>query len=117
MTPTQKGPSAMPFVALDVALSLIRSLRGPVKRIRKHNAKHAEQLVQAASSIAANLSEGNRRVGRDRIHHFRIAAGSADETRTHLWVAEGWGWVAEGDIAESLALLDRELRLLHGLTR
>jgi len=117
MTPTQKGPSAMPFVALEVALSLIRSLRHPVQRIRRHNAKHASQIVDAASSIAANLSEGNRRVGRDRLHHFRIAAGSADETRTHLRVAESWGWLGEPDIAEALTLLDRQLRLLHGLTR
>jgi hypothetical protein len=48
---------------------------------------------------------------------FRIAAGSADETRVHLWVAQNWGWVSEQEVAQALALLDRELRLLHGLTR
>ena len=107
----------MSFVALQVALSLIHSLRGPVRAIRKPNTKQANQLVDSASSVAANLGEGNRRVGRDRLHFFRIAAGSAEETRVHLLVALGWGWVNERDIAESLELLDRQLRLLHGLTR
>ncbi|MDD9941534.1 MAG: four helix bundle protein [Myxococcales bacterium] len=117
MTPSRKGPYAMPFVALDVALTLIHSLRAPVNRIRRHHAKHANQIVDAASSIAANLAEGNRRTGKDRLHLFRIAAGSADETRVHLLVAKGWGWVSEQEVTQALSLLDRELRLLHGLTR
>ena len=117
MTPNRKGPYAMHFVALDVALSLIHSLRAPVERIRTQHVKHANQIVDAGSSIAANLAEGNRRKGRDRTHFFRIAAGSADETRVHLLVALGWGWVAQDEVAEALAHLDRELRLLHGLTR
>jgi len=107
----------VPQGALDVALTLIRSLRAPVARIRRHHVKQANQLVDAASSIAANLAEGNRRQGKDRLHFFRIAAGSADETRVHLLVAEGWGWVDAKVIAEPLSLVDRELRLLHGLTR
>ena len=101
------------FVALDVALALIRSLRAPVARIRRHHAKHAHQIVDAASSIAANLSEGNRRIGRDRLQHFRIAAGSADETRTHLLVAEGWGWVDASEIGEA-ALISAPKARIHG---
>jgi four helix bundle protein len=78
---------------------------------------HANQIVDAASSIAANLEEGNRRTGRDRLHLFRIAAGSAAETRVHLQVAQAWGWVSPQEIQLALSLVDRELRLLHGLTR
>lgn len=107
----------MPFVALEVALSLIHSLRAPVTRIRRQNARHANQIVDAASSIAANLAEGNRRTGRDRLHLFRIAAGSAAETQVHLRVAQAWGWVGEQELEQALSLLDRQLRLLHGLTR
>ena len=106
----------MSFVALQVALSLIHSLRAPVGRIRRQHRKLADQIVDSASSVAANLGEGNRRVGRDRLHFFRIAAGSAEETRVHLLVAQGWGWVSERDIDKPLELLDRQLRLLHGLT-
>jgi four helix bundle protein len=117
MTPSPKDLTAMPFVALEVALSLIHSLRAPVARIRRHHVKHANQIVDAASSIAANLAEGNRRTGGDRLHLFRVAAGSAAETRVHLQVAKAWGWVSQQDVEPALSLLDRQLRLLHGLTR
>jgi four helix bundle protein len=67
--------------------------------------------------VAANVAEGNRRTGRDRLHLFRIAAGSADETRTHLRVAEAWGYVTMDDVDTSLQLADRELAMLSRLTR
>ena len=44
-----------------------------------------------------------------------MAHGSAGEIRGALDVAEAWGW--QVDAAEARALLDRELGLLHGLTR
>jgi len=56
-------------------------------------------------------------VGKDRLHFFRIAAGSAEETRVHLRVAVAWGWLDESDVETSMALVDRQLRLLWGLTR
>jgi four helix bundle protein len=111
-----KPNGAQLFVALEVALEVIRSLRGVVALVRRHNAKLADQIVDAASSSAANLAEGNRRVGRDRLHFFRVAAGSADETRTHLRVALAWGWVADKEVENPLQLLDRELGLIWGLT-
>src|SRR5262245_21203634 len=38
----------------------------------------------AAGSVPLNLAEGNLRLGADRLHPFRIAAGSAAELRTAL---------------------------------
>jgi four helix bundle protein len=111
-----KPNGAQLFVAFEVALEVIRSLRGVVALVRRHNGKLADQIVDAASSSAANLAEGNRRVGRDRLHFFRIAARSADETRAHLRVALAWGWVTDPDIEKPLQLLDRELGLIWGLT-
>ena len=70
----------------------------------------------AASSIASNLAEGNRRVGKDRLHFFRIAAGSADETQTQLRIALAWGWVGARDIDQTLGLVDQELAILYRLT-
>ena len=116
MNNDSKPTGAQPFVAFEVALEVIRSLRDVVVKIRRHNGRVADQVVEAASSAAANLAEGNRRIGRDRLHFFRIAAGSADEVRGHLRVALAWGWVADDDIAKSLQLLDRELGLIWGLT-
>ena len=116
MTNQTKRTGAQPFVAYDVALDVIGNLRGVVRAIRVQDAKLAQQIVASASSVAANVAEGNRRVGRDRLHLFRIAAGSADETRAHLQVAMAWGWLDAGDVAPALKSIDRELGLLWGLT-
>ena len=70
-----------------------------------------------ASSIAANVGEGSRRVGKDRLHFFRIAAGSAEEARAHLRVALAWGYLRDEQVEAALRLIDRQLRLLWGLTR
>jgi four helix bundle protein len=53
----------------------------------------------------------------DRIHFFRVASGSAQETRTHLHLALAWGWVDDPQIEPALALLDQELAMLWKLTR
>ena len=44
----------------------------------------ADQVIRSTSSVPANLSEGHGRSGRDRLHHYRIAYGSAKEVDTHL---------------------------------
>ena len=111
-----KRTGAQPFVAYDIALEVIANLRRVVDTIRAHDAKLAQQIVASASSVAANVAEGNRRIGRDRLHLFRIAAGSADETRAHLQVAMAWGWLEVEDVAPALKSIDRELGLLWGLT-
>ena len=117
MTTTRHHPFAAPkFVALELALELIRSLRGLQAQIRRHDSNLANQLVKAASSVAANVAEGNRRTGKDRLHLFRIAAGSADETRTHLRVAEAWGYITRPQTTASLDLADRQLAILYKLT-
>ena len=55
--------------------------------------------------------------GKDRRHLWRVAAGSADETRSCLLVASAWGYASHDDVAESLELVDRILaitwRLIH----
>jgi four helix bundle protein len=117
MTNPIKPTGAQPFVAFEVALEVIASLRGVVAAIRKQDVKLAQQIIASASSVAANLAEGNKRVGRDRVQFFRIAAGSASETRAHLRVALAWGWIEASRVEQAFKLLDRELALLWGLTR
>jgi hypothetical protein len=51
-----------------------------------------------------------------RLHHWRVAAGSADEVRTALRVAVAWGDFDEPDAADALGLLDRVLAMLWRLT-
>ena len=75
----------------------------------------ADQMRRAMSSALLNIREGNRRAGRDRLHSFRIAAGSADEIVGALDVAEVMGYLAARDLAEPLALADRVLAMLYRL--
>ena len=67
------------FIAKQVASQVIRTLPVLIAAIVKHDGDLADQLRRAGSSILLNVVEGNRRVGRDRLHFFRIAAGSAAE--------------------------------------
>ncbi len=106
----------MPFIALEVSLDLIRSLNSPLEQIRTRSCSLADQIDDAAASVALNLGEGRRRSGKDRVHLFRIAAGSADEVRTALRVAEARGQVDRNAIAAALQLCDRLLALTWGLT-
>ncbi len=103
------------LVAYTVSLELIRSLRSVVAQLRRYSPEAADQVERAASSIAHNLAEGSRRNGRDPKRFFDMAHGSAAEVRGALDVADAWGW--EINSQEARALLDRELRLLWGLTR
>ena len=103
------------LVAYDVALDLVRALRPVVVQLRRHSADVADQVERAASSIVLNIAEGYRWHGRDPRRFFRMAYGSAGELRGALDLAEAWGWPIEAGQAD--ALIDRELRLLWGLTR
>jgi four helix bundle protein len=115
--PNPKGDSKMTFQALELSIDLIRSLRGPVEALRSRDPALHRQIRAAASSVALNLGEGNRRVGADRRHLFRIAAGSAEEVRVALRVAEAWGDLDGVSVAEPLGHLDRLLGMLWRLTR
>jgi four helix bundle protein len=63
--------------AAGIALRLAARVPAPFRPL-------ADQLIRSASSVAANLAEGHGRSGRDRLHHWRIAYGSAKEVDTHL---------------------------------
>ena len=103
------------LVAYDVALDLIRALRPVVVQLRRYSPDAADQVERAASSIVLNLAEGGRRNGRDPRRFFDMAHGSAGEMRGALDLADAWGWQIES--SQARVLLDRELRLLWGLTR
>jgi len=68
---------AYKLVAFENALGVIEAMKDVVAVVRRHDADLARQIVRAASSIAANVAEASHRVGRDRLHLFRVAAGSA----------------------------------------
>lgn len=107
----------MPFDAFDVSLDLIRALREPLAAIRMSDPDLADQLKRAAASVSLNLGEGRRRMGRDRVHHWRVASGSANEVVACLRVAQAWGHVDETAIAPALALSDRVMAMLWKLAK
>ena len=105
------------FDALDkaneaaiIAISLVMRVPAPLKSI-------ADQVIRSASSVPANLAEGRGRSGRDRLHHWRIAYGSAREVDTHLRLLIGTGSLESLRADEALQLFDdvRAItwRLLH----
>jgi len=104
------------FDALQYTLDAIRHLRQPLATIAQRDPDLARQLRRAAASIALNLSEGLQRAGKDRLHLWRVAAGSAAETVTCLRVAEAWGDLDEPAVTAPLALLDRVRAMLWRLT-
>ena len=106
----------MSFDVLEVSLALIRSLQSPLSVVRTRDSKLYSQIRTAASSVALNISEGNMRAGKDRIHLWRVAAGSAAEVRTALRVAEAWGDLDPATITRPLELLDRVEAMLWKLT-
>ena len=107
----------MRFHALELALSVISSLRRLLPTIRSRDPRLASQIRDAGSSMALNLGEGNRRRGLDRTHLFRIASGSAEEVRTALRVSLAWGYLGEKAVAEALGRIDGLQAMLWTLTR
>src|SRR5262245_21217989 len=103
------------FEAYEVALQAVAALRPIAQLLAQHDRDLTTQLKKAASSMPLNIAEGARRAGRDRIQHYRIAAGSAAEARSVLQVAQAWGYV-DAEVAQAPdALLDRVLGMLWRL--
>ena len=96
--------------AAGMAIQLVLRVPAPLKSL-------ADQVVRSASSVAANLSEGQGRVGRDRMQHWRIAYGSAREVECHLRLLVHAGVVDRRRATAALNLFDEvramTWRLLH----
>ena len=103
-----------PFHVYGAALGLVSELRSVLGELATSDRALADQLRRAASSVVLNIAEGNRRTGKDRVHFFRIAAGSAAEVRAALEVGRAWGNIEAAPAAE--AELDRVLAMLWRLT-
>ena len=96
--------------AAIVVLELVTTARPGLRSL-------ADQTIRATTSVALNLAEGAGRCGRDRLHHWRIAYGSALEARTALELLVATGRVDPAAAATADALLDRVAamtwRLMH----
>jgi four helix bundle protein len=115
MSQTNSTSSHTKLQVLEVSIQMVAAVAPVIEVIRKRDRSLADQLRRAAASVPMNIAEGNRRAGRDRLHHFRVAAGSADEVVTGLRVAAALDGPVPGTV-ESLAFLDRVLAMLWVLT-
>ncbi len=104
------------FDALEVSLALVQSLGAPLSVLRTRDPQLFDQIRRAATSLLLNLAEGRKRIGRDRLNHWRIASGSADEVRAALRVAAAWGDLGPASCERSFQLLDRIAAMLWRLT-
>ena len=88
-------------VALQAAGTAIALAGGVPAKLRSL----ADQLIRSAGSVPANLAEGHGRFGRDRLHHYRIAYGSAKEVDVHLRILATAGAVDQSKADEAIALI------------
>ncbi len=72
------------LIALDKALEATSATIALVMRVPPPLRPIADQVICSASSVPANLAEGHGRVGRDRMHSWRIAHASPKEVDIHL---------------------------------
>ena len=85
--------------AAGESIALALKVPAPLKSI-------ADQVIRAANSVAANLAEGQGRIGRDRAHFWRIAYASAREVDSHLQLLSRAGVVDSRRAAKALATFD-----------
>ena len=95
------------------AVALIRELREIVAGIERKDRNLGDQLRRSLNSVGANISEGAYAQGRKRHCHYFIAMASASEARTHLEIAEAWGYC--GPV--SFEVSERFARIIGSLHR
>jgi four helix bundle protein len=76
------------------------------------------QIRQAATSIPANIAEGQgRQHTKEFLHHLSVARGSLVELETHLLLSQRVGFLDQVELECLLALTERISRMLSGLRK
>ena len=97
-----------------VSLQMIEELKTVVPAVARQDRDLADQLKRAATSVVLNVAEGRLRQGGDQRRCFQIAAGSCNEVKAALDVAQTWGWVRPS--AELSSFIERLLAMLWRMT-
>jgi len=103
-------------IAYQIAMEAARRLGPNLAAIRRRDRDLDKQLRRATQSFVLNLAEGNRRRGQDRIHLFRVAAGSAAEVKAGLDLAVAWEYLGEAQAGPARDQLDQLLAVCWRLT-
>jgi len=104
LTNTNLVAHKMALEAAGIAMKLVMRVPAPLKSI-------ADQVIRSASSVPANLAEGHGRIGRDRLHFWRIAYASAKEVDSHLRLLDHAG-VINGTATERVLETFDEVRAM-----
>jgi four helix bundle protein len=105
------------FHAHEVAMEMAAALRPCLEALARRDRDLECQLRRAAASVVLNIAEGSGRWGKDRIQHYRIAAGSAAEAKAALGLARVWGFVEASAAQVPEGLLVRVQAMLWRLTQ
>jgi four helix bundle protein len=106
------------FIAYEVARELINALAPLVVQIKREDRELADQLKRAAQSVLLKLAEGQKYSNGNRLRHYEIAQGSANEVKAALDAGvcmglDRGGW-ERACVARSVARADVEA---HALAR
>ena len=104
------------FQVYEVAMETAAALRPVLEALKRLDRALEDQMRRAVASVVLNIAEGAQRTGKDRLQHYRIAAGSAAEVRSALGLAKAWGYAEVADLEAVDVLLDRVLAMLWRLT-
>ena len=74
------------------------------------------QICRAATSVPANIAEGQgRQHTKEFLHHLSIAYGSLAELETHLMLSQRIGFLPEMALGKLLAQTEEVGKMLNGL--
>lgn len=76
------------------------------------------QICRSASSVPANIAEGNVRIHKKEFIQFlSTALGSLEETKYHLFLAKDLNYLNENEYDELIKLANEVGKLISGLSK
>ena len=73
------------------------------------------QFERAAVSIAANIAEGYKRLGReDKIRFFNYSQGSLEECRCYIYLANDFRYISTDEANQMIAEIEETSKVLNG---
>ncbi len=100
------------FEALEIAIEAVAAVHEVIERLPRGCGALADQSRRSIISAPLNLAEGSGRAGRDRLYHWRIASGSAQEAKACMRIAAALGV----DAQTALEVIDRLCAVCWRLT-
>ena len=106
------------LIAYQRACEFLGCAAGLLRGLPRGESHLADQLRRAGDSVLLNIAEGaGRTAGREKAHHYDIAAGSATESAAILAVFAIRRLASAPDLARTRNLLHEIVCLLSALAR